>query len=1832
MDYTGYRVVHNGSFGEGTVIGQDDEFISVRFDNSPKTIRKFGVTDAIGKYLTIINDGTMNPEEQNNESGSRPAQTRSGRNQNGNKDTGSPEPGSPIAQKLESWQQKLLDLGKRNKLLNFRLNAKNALIITEPAAEDLYSFVVKEEKTVVFPLPSERRNRDDEAEDETEAETETSDVILLEEGNVSTNQRYRDQQRILRNLRNKAKTALEEQGINMLYLCFGFLKWTEIEYSSVEYDAPLIMVPVELTVDSIISPYELKMLDEEIVVNPTLAYKLSSEYGIILPDFDENGSVLEYLDEVNDLAEKRSWRVTEDVGLGITSFLKINMYNDLVQHADEIATNPLVKAFAGDSSELTQIPDGLAEYDFDKERPSEVFQVVDADSSQQEAILLANNGVSFVLQGPPGTGKSQTITNIIAESLARGKKVLFVSEKMAALEVVFRRLQESGLDDFCMVLHSHKTKKRDVLDQLQNTLNLGEQKVRMIDDANRRLDSLEKVRDALNEYAEEIYQKVPPLNRSIYDVNGYIAALENTPDVTFELPEVKDFSEDDLLRYERAISDFSRVSGDVAGSINDNPWRNAVVTTTYEFRHDANAKLQPLNESLRNACERMDSIYADLSLGMPLSVSGAKNAVRFLGYLKDAVQVPDTWVLTGNIPEDESIAELLEKQQNIEELIDDAIGYYDKLSGILEKREKNYLSDIASVRNEIISAETIIDKDPDYNRWTDISVADARRIISESISKAEEIHEIESRLLEKYERQVFDIDHDGILARLKSEYTSFFRVFKKSYKEDLKNIAVCHRQIGIKTSFTEMVDLIMNLKLRQELREWFAENSVRLCEITGLGNVDDKYDFKALLSKVGSFSSLAELIAVLNKLDEALSETAEMQPELIRTYSYLYKGNDTDWMEVYNAASWARTFRELYLSYEPDNAFIKKVCESSEAASYAFNSSRFISDILDSINADYEWFKSCFSEEEDFDEIYLPSVIDREAKCENFALLEEWNDYCTAKGVCKELGLSDFITVVEDLRLPSALLVSVFRKRFYRVWLDKVIQRYPAVLSFRRKKHEEDIREFTDLDRVQLNIARQKIRADLINKLPVFDRFSNAQDEVSILRRELNKQRRIMPIRKLFGQIPTLLLTLKPCLMMSPLSVSLFLESKEFKFDTVIFDEASQVYTESAIGAISRGKQVIIAGDRNQLPPTNFFQVNSSSDSVSEYDDDDEENYDFYDSVLDEASNLFPFKTLRWHYRSKHESLITFSNVEIYDRSLITFPSSIESMHDVGVEYVYVREGFYDRGGKNGNRPEAEKVAELVFHHIEEFPERSLGVIAFGETQQLAIENALRAKRQENQDKEWFFSEENESPFFVKSLENVQGDERDTIIFSIGYAKDANGVFRMQFGPLSVNGGERRLNVAVTRAKINVKLVGSILPTDIDTERISTKGPKLLRAYIDYAMRGEIALEGTVSASDELQFDSPFERAVYDYLTQRGFKVATQVGCSSFRIDLAVIHPELPGVFVLGIECDGASYHSARTARERDRLRQDVLEGMGWNIYRIWSTDWIKDTNSEGVRLINAVNKAIRDYGADNADQSDLNNNQIDFTVSEEKDTDPISVYGFVKRQEYSLPYNAWTFNLGKLPECIMTVVNEEYPIHFEMLCRRLENLLGNGRVTARVRVTVENALEGMRYRVKRKGDFIYPINYNSIPLKYPNSKERTIQYISQDELETAISKIARTFVGATRDTIISETARVYGFQRTGEAISDSMNTAVDSLIRKGELEESDGKISSKENDTSAVKNETGTVRGEDQSAVDDLTDHFIRKDDIKGNATGKANKKDSRKNTSDNDLIDDMFKFFKED
>lgn len=1903
--------------------------------------------------------------------------------------------------KIELWKKRLLDIGKGNGLISFKETKRSNIAILSPGLNDIFKKIVHEKKYMSFSYPTKAMSEED----------EEGKRISIITGQIETNLTIIEEQRTLKAIRARAKTSIEEHGVNTLFLTFGMIKWRE-NSNSEAISSPVLLVPVNLKIESINAPYTLKQYGDEVILNPALSYKLENEYGITLPEFNENDDASQYLSKLSYIAADISWEIKYDVYLALLSFSKISIYKDIDINREKILVNPIIKALSGDLSNINQVPKSLNNFKHDECDILNTFQVADADSSQLDAISLSKMGISFVLQGPPGTGKSQTITNIIAEAVADGKKVLFVAEKLAALEIVKKRLDEAGLNNFCMTLHSHRANKRDILDELQSPFKCSEAKVR--DELLYKLSKLEEKRSKLNKYVEELHSKCLPLNESIYEINGRLARLYNTEDVVFSIKDVENTTAEKLNKYKYLITEYVDALRVINKTGNVNPWSGTIISElTHEIRHNIEIALSKLLPKLNDFADIYGEIIGYMGADFDCSVENTKVLKELLDFFIEIPPLPIDWlksdldelVMLSNqfgfkckqyfdlrsqltkkyslsifdIPSDEVLAAIEAGVSKAKCFLDSAKysshkdivlnsclianecrELKDILKECMEKGERVFnalglkkpesinsllvlgttaelickepmatekwfnevqlkdtvkiLRDAAAHQKELTEKSDIINKKykkealssnyekllrdfnesyiyiikviTDFNNTDDFSVLRGKQIesfeanqrkrllyskniIERAVSAGERvtsllntakaetreelinlcilsqalsmkphvtaayfdskntllideiIREIKLKQLEnkklsenilgKYIADIFNIDYKGMLSRFNTEYIGILRLVNIRYKQDKRAVLSCSREVNIKLSDDEIISLLVDITTFKENEQWLSEKNLQAEELigalydgaltdwdiveknrecfkiikdcfgvsdvppilqrlllersyeaiedelkklnkkaiieaieyideimkikaerqplievltaveevcnsisclnndfsyikslrlssycdVGISEViedlklikdinicikwfrDKSYligeylgknynsidtDFKAIeeaIDLVGNIKSLMnndlskELIAALTdskypkeefadfikslkrlknmklcerldsvlkyknsetkkpeELKEALDTIIESSISINESYhrftnlskdkfqfesvmtdinslykiqkiEQIFKDNEkelklkfsnycngiyTDWDCIVKALEYAKKLKEYFKKFSFSDKFLKAVCKDDKAKPKLMKYLDSIEGACKAVDEKFKWFSELY---ENPIELYSMNIYEGYKKikhCMNFTLLEDWIDFLAIRKQCMDYDLESFIEEIEQLKVHESEILNIFLKRFYKLWMDEAMKQQPAVLNFRGRTHQSLIEDFNELDKLQLKIAALRIKEKLIERLPDINAATSSSEEMGILKRELSKQRNIMPLRRLFKEIPSLLTTLKPCLMMSPLAVSLYLQADSYSFDLVIFDEASQICTEDAIGSIIRGKQIIIAGDRYQLPPTDFFNPKNLDKAYdSGYESEGKESV-IYDSILEESVNSLPERTLRWHYRSRHESLIAFSNSEIYKNELITFPSNTDNFSDRGVEYIYVQNGIYDRGARKNNINEANRVAELVFEHFNRHPNRSLGVVTFSEAQQQAIENAIRKKRLKDSSYEEFFSEERDEEFFVKNLETVQGDERDTIIFSIGYGKDSNGIMYMNFGPLSKNGGYRRLNVAITRAKYNVKLIGSIMPDDINLDKTNSDGVKLLKQYIEYAINVPWSIENfrnkqAEENKNEQYLDYNFENVICEFLTENGYSVHTKIGFSDCRIDMAVLHPNLSGTYVLGIECDGESYHRYRTARERDRLRQSVLENIGWKIYRIWSTDWIKDSVTEGQKLLEAVRKSVSD-------------------------------------------------------------------------------------------------------------------------------------------------------------------------------------------------------------------------------------------------------------------------------
>lgn len=688
--------------------------------------------------------------------------------------------------------------------------------------------------------------------------------------------------------------------------------------------------------------------------------------------------------------------------------------------------------------------------------------------------------------------------------------------------------------------------------------------------------------------------------------------------------------------------------------------------------------------------------------------------------------------------------------------------------------------------------------------------------------------------------------------------------------------------------------------------------------------------------------------------------------------------------------------------------------------------------------------------------------------------------------------------------------------------------------------HDQQVNTFSKEDNTQFAISKVQIRSKLSQNRPSLDYVSQGS-AVSVLLREGEKRRKQKSIRKLMDEAGELIQVIKPCFLMSPLSVSTFLNTDSVKFDTVVFDEASQIFPQDAIGAIYRGKQLIVVGDSRQMPPSNFFGSNV------ELDDGDEETGDItdFESILDLCSTTFAQLRLRWHYRSRYEQLITFSNRHFYDNDLVTFPSSTTDKKWIGVDYYCVEDGIFDHRSRN-NRKEAEFIVDLIYKNIEQFPDRSLGVVAFSVSQQDLIDKLLSKRRQADPSKEFFFRRDAEEPFFIKNLETVQGDERDTIIFSVAYAKDSSGRLMHNFGPLNRVGGERRLNVAVTRAKFNVQLVASIHHTDIDLGRTKAEGARLLKNYLDYAENGAVAIEREVNVNSFEQFDSEFELEVCEFLRQNGYDVDTQVGCSNFRIDLGIKRHDTSD-YVLAVECDGATYHSSKNARDRDRLRQQILENMGWKFYRIWSTDWFKNTSVEKERLLKAAKEAMNDdvpheINSNRDEENETSADEVfEETMQENHKTFPEYKQADVYR--FSVTDNFQAF--------VKKVMDIEAPVSEEWLLKRIPWMFGREKVTKAVKDEYEKKMfRCERNGIIRRNGFLYSSGMKEFELRVPNGVDdkRDINYICREELGSGMFEIIKQNMSIEKESLYKYLAKLLGINRLTDKVVWKMDDALDAI------------------------------------------------------------------------------------
>ncbi|NKS29702.1 DUF3320 domain-containing protein [Rhodococcus hoagii] len=764
--------------------------------------------------------------------------------------------------------------------------------------------------------------------------------------------------------------------------------------------------------------------------------------------------------------------------------------------------------------------------------------------------------------------------------------------------------------------------------------------------------------------------------------------------------------------------------------------------------------------------------------------------------------------------------------------------------------------------------------------------------------------------------------------------------------------------------------------------------------------------------------------------------------------------------------------------------------------------------------------------------------------------IENWCSYVRESNWADEAGFAPVLAELRKSRRSAEAVAQSIEYAALEAWIDETVRRDKRLAGYQADNRDGAVERFRQLDHALMKDAHARVIERCNDRAPRTLTSRAAQ----VIVREAEKKTRHKPVRVLLEETGALAQELKPCFMMTPLTVSQFLSSN-MRFDVVIFDEASQVLPSDAVNCVYRGRQLIVAGDQKQLPPTDFFSA--STDLV---DDEDGDEIDVFQSVLDLAKGAGGLTSLplNWHYRSRHEDLITYSNYRFYDGKLFTFPSAVFDAPNLGVELIPVN-GTYRRGTSRDNPVEAAKVVERVLYFAEHHPGESLGVVTFSSAQADAVQAEIERQSATHPVLADLLGDHDRlDGFFVKSLENVQGDERDVIIFSLGYGPDENGKFTMNFGPLNRDGGWRRLNVAITRARQRVEIVSSFRAADMSAS--SNEAIRHLKNYLDFAERGQKAL--ALDLEDSLgDVESPFEEQVIDRIRSWGYEVVPQVGVAGYRIDMAVRHPDKPGSYAIGIECDGAAYHSSRTARDRDRLRESVLRNLGWEIHRIWGLSWWRDRDFQEKRLRAAIVAAIE---TDGSVSPVLVDRVLEVPDVQVVDVDFDSRPDWVSDYEPHRNYDGWHSDVktaeGKrdLREFFKKAIKAEAPVHKEVLLERFKDEWGIQRLRAATRQIAEDVLQSVEVKghsVAPGSDGVCRLPGKPQPIVRVPARglpARKLEHVPAEELDLAAAHIIQDAHSIDIGMLAQQIVKIFGWQRVTDDVRIIVELAVERLASEG--------------------------------------------------------------------------------
>ena len=1833
-----------------------------------------------------------------------------------------PKDATFLAARLEASRQELLDLGMRNPLLNFRYTKAQGVQVTQEESAQILEILVRQGRTMYFlaaPEPPKKAGRHggvvapetfDEAGGELpalEAYYSEHPPVLLSEAERQaqlTDNKLQTAETLVRletrllNTYYTARTSLEETGVNILYLALGRLSWYEAESSTEARQAPLLLVPVVLERGTIAERFKLTHSGAEVEGNLSLQARLKADFGISLPlpDFEEQ-TLGDYIAAVREaVAGRTHWAVEPDsITLGFFSFSKLMLYRDLdptlwpvsAAGTSTLLGHPAIGALLGSETGFRDAPPTVGETAFldTESTAAELHQVLDADSSQLLALLAVQEGRNLVVQGPPGTGKSQTIANLLAEAIGAGKKVLFVAEKMAALEVVKRRLDALGLGAACLELHSHKANKKTLHEELRRTMGLGRPApAPALDDQTAQLPHL---RAQLNAYAEAANSPLGRSRRTAQQVAGELLMLREEVS-SQQLPRppftnLPAWTDADATRAEalarRLQATLQRIGPPpkllfwgtgltlllptdqeaLAAAL------DAAQAAVHQLQTDATVLAALLKTptpsdaatavALRPKARRgHQEALAAHQTAAPAAVLALQNASVALATLLQLPAPPDRPAMDSLL----TLAHHTHREALVAHsgaalaaimALQVAAGVLATLLHLPAPTDRTSAEALLPVAAHAALAPPL----------PGVAVADAfwqqpNSPLPAARQAATALHGLhrqydDSVLPEAWgqnlsvERAVLVTTGSKWWRRLSGDYRRARRRLQQLWRaplpKQLPEVVAAIDALHEAARHTQTLEAVDALGGRLFGSGWQGAASdwpalIRAAEYLALTHqllAQHRVPPALLLylaanpAAAAVAAPLAILTAALLPHQNALQGAAEACPSTAADYARPDRNliQQPFATQASTIATWtARTPRadnvaSHTVAVEAASAHFLHVEHIIEAAlattekslfglAAGWQSQPFAAQLL-VLNAwviaalapammatglqnmetsltHHSAAVQALSEALQLNEARRfgsSAVLAARPLTEQAHLLAAWAtnlpaihaalEWNNVTATVRAEGRPELLDLAETWPEAAQHLAAAVRQTWLEFLQRLAYEQFPALSQFERAGHEDAAFQFRNADRASLILNRARAMRRHFDSLP--NPLSPlAGGQLKVLKNEFAKRSRHLPVRKLMLEAGSAVQAIKPVFMMSPLSVASFLPPGSIEFDLVVFDEASQVKPVDALGAIARGKQLVVVGDSKQLPPSSFFDTlvgTGDGAAINNVTAD-------IQSILELCkARQMPERMLRWHYRSLHQSLIAASNHLFYEDKLVIFPSP-GGQWQLGLVYHHLLHTHYERGTTRTNPLEAAAVAEAVLRHARTTPKLTLGVVAFSTVQRQAIQDALEVGRRQHPELQAFFNRHPHEPFFIKNLENVQGDERDVILISIGYGRTEDGYLAMSFGPLNGEGGERRLNVLITRAKQRCEVFTNLTADDLDLSRTRAKGVAALKTFLEFAQHGR--LSQNIETGREM--DSPFEEAVFRALTARGHMVRPQVGSQGFFIDLAVVDPDQPGRYALGIECDGAMYHSARSARDRDRLRQQVLEAVGWRLHRIWSTDWFRDPVRETDRAEQAIAEARRLHALDQPNEVEEAHEEVSETTDgptagferEATNTAPL-LAGATAYQLARLPTTVASQELhlhapGQLANWVTEVVRIESPVHPDDVARRLGQAAGAAQVGRRMRASIDVAIRiaTSLHTIRQQDGFLWDALVADTELSLPRDRSalpsnwRKLTLIAPQELAQAALHVIQQSIAIERQAVAGPAARLLGFVRlVGDEPYQLFDEAIQHLLRTNHVTDTNG-------------------------------------------------------------------------